>query len=73
MKTKELEKKANDKGFASGVLYACQLMAIYRGVDNACFILHESGLDEEEMREQQKESGYENELMEDVFKEVYSR
>ena len=62
-----------NKGFVDGFWYAVQQVAIYQvgGEESAHFLIHESGLSEDELRQSQKENGHENERMNKLLDEHF--
>jgi len=66
-----MNKKDWNRGFIDGLIYAVQQIAVYKNMTDAEFLLIGSQISEEEARKSQEESGYENEIMEEIFKSVY--
>lgn len=65
-------KNWND-GFTAGFWYAVQQHYIYGNQQEAEFLIQESGISEAELRQSQKESGYENEQMTQLLDKFFNQ
>ena len=66
-------KKQWNKGFADGLWYAIQQIAIYCNESDAEFLVKESGIPEREFKQSQKETGFENRRMNKLLKNVFKK